>query len=817
MLKRTAGIIIMLFLIAATLTQVAYPQQTQLQVNGDRIKSYIQWLARDEMEGRKSGTDGYRIAADWAADNFQQWGLKPAGDDGTYFQQVPIGRGFTQKVGLPDLRIGRRLFLLEDKDYSLDASSTIGTQVSAEVIFVGYGISAPDKDLDEYADIDVKDKVVLVLKGSPKDAPAPRGDLIDMMTGAQRQEVKEPTEAWTVESLVKTKIQTAYDHGAAAILLYDPDPPQPDATDPMTRLANMGMQISVSGDAGQTVEIDEDMMQMIMESMGVSGQDSGPEIDLDRDFLTFTLQDRAFRAIMKPDRQETLSGFKKRLNKTRYGIKHTQSRSYNTGMRVRLKGYDKIEEVSPELDNNFARNVIAKIEGTDPDLHDEYVIMGGHMDHLGVRNGIVRNGADDNASGTACVLEVARVLSEAGFQPKRTIVFCCWCAEELGLIGSTYFTNNPPDGVTMDKVVTYFNMDMVGLGDAIDAPGALAYPSIWDVIKRDQRSRIISIVKTDIQDMGASDHAGFLKFGIEGIALMTSGGVGHPYYHQPEDDIGMIDPAILQKTAQFVLQGTINLANEINVELIIPYRKEMYEAKKLDFTIFNPDLPESEWAYVDIEADSIEDLKKLIEEKQGEDVRQSITRGVIDEKLGIFVNDIDVFIDLAKVLGIGRIDLTRSSNEELTDGDRKRLKSVESNGIVIHLINPSEQMITDMLSIMTKPFIISGNYTVTEEMFDAINSKKVLLGINLDPDNIDDCIDRLNNAKECLGDADNLVLSPLLTENLDQAKIDIYLGLLKEGWEVDEIGSRNKGIFGGNLSTLSSESGLGGLMRRIIR
>lgn len=816
MLKRNAGIIFVLFFIAGMLTQVAYSQQTQLQVNGDRIKSYIQWLARDEMEGRKSGTDGYRRAADWTASQFQQWGLKPAGNDGTYFQQVPIGRGFTQKIGLPDLRVGRRQFLLEDKDYSLDASSTVATQISAEVVFVGYGISAPDKGLDEYANVGVDGNVVLVLKGSPKDAPTPRPDLIDMMTGVQREEVVEPTEAWTLESLVKTKIQTAYDHGAAAILLYDPDPPQPDATDPMARLKNMGVQIS--GDAGQSIVIDEDMMQMIMESMGVSGQTQGPEIDMDRNFLTFTLQNRAFRAIMKPDRQETLSGFRKRLNKMRYNIKHTQSRSYNTGIRVRLKGYDKIEVISAELNNNFARNVIAKIEGTAPQLKGEFVVMGGHLDHLGVRNGIVRNGADDNASGTACVLEVARVLSESGFQPKRTIVFCCWCAEELGLIGSTYFTNNPPDGVTMDKVVTYFNMDMVGLGTAIDAPGALGYPSIWDVIKRDQLAQVISAVKTDVQDIGASDHAGFLKHGIEAMALMTSGGVGHPYYHQPEDDTEMIDPAILAKTAQFVLQGAINLANETTVELIIPFRKEMYEAKKLDFTIFNPDLPESEWKYVDIEADNVEELRKLIEEKKGEDIRQSINRGI--KSSDIFFGQ-DIFIDLVKAMGIGRIDVLSQVDEyevkDITEEIREAFKETEESGVVIHLINPDEKMINAMLIVATKPFIISGNYTITEEMFDAINSKKVLLGINLDPANIDDCIARLENAKECLGDADNLVLSPLIVEELDQAKIDIYLGLLKKGWEVDEIGSRSSGIFGGNLSTLSSESGLGGLMRRIIR
>ena len=226
-------------------------------------------------------------------------------------------------------------------------------------------------------------------------------------------------------------------------------------------------------------------------------------------------------------------------------------------------------------------------------------------------------------------------------------------------------------------------------------------------------------------------------------------------------------------------------------------------------------MPESSWTYVDIEADSVEDLKKLIEEKKGEDIRQSINRGI--KGLEIFNYGTELFIDVAKALGIGRLDILGGEVGEMTDDDREYLKKLETNGIVIHLINPTEQTIADMLSAASKPFIISGNYTVTEEMFDLINSKKVLLGINLDPANIEDCLNRLENARECLGDADNLVLSPLIAEDLDQAKVDIYLGLLKKGWEADEIGSRNSGIFGGNLSILSGGSGLGNLMRRIIR
>ncbi|MFC1783738.1 hypothetical protein ACFL02_09185, partial [Planctomycetota bacterium] len=126
------------------------------------------------------------------------------------------------------------------------------------------------------------------------------------------------------------------------------------------------------------------------------------------------------------------------------------------------------------------------------------------------------------------------------------------------------------------------------------------------------------------------------------------------------------------------------------------------------------------------------------------------------------------------------------------------------NNIVLHLIDPTEAAINDMLAVATRPFIITGTYTINEDMFDRINEKNVLLGINFDPQNVADCIDRLENAKECLGDSDNLIIFVTDTEGLDDAAQKLYDGLKKAGWTDEEtIGRRNRtGIFGGNLSIL---------------
>ncbi|MCJ7629222.1 MAG: M28 family peptidase, partial [Longimicrobiales bacterium] len=345
----------------------------QLRVDGERIKSYIEYLSTDEMVGRQSMTPGYQVAAEWVAAQYKAWGLEPAGDNGTFFQKVPITRGLTTYSGIPGLMINGDAFSVVEGDFSVNSASTVATTVNAEVVFVGYGISAPGKGLDEYAGVNARGKVVLVLTGSPKDAPQAAGGG-SMAPGARTD--PEPQEEWTQESTDLSKIRTAYEKGAAAILLYNPD---------AAAQAASGFRAP-------------------------RGQEE-PFVPA-RDFLALSITDRTFRTIMKPDFQESVRGFTTRLNAIRNEIKYGAPQSATTGADAVLKGYDAKEEFSEELGNNFAYNVVAKLPGTDRGLRDEFVVMGGHLDHLGVRDGQVYNGADDNASGPAVAMEVARVLRE---------------------------------------------------------------------------------------------------------------------------------------------------------------------------------------------------------------------------------------------------------------------------------------------------------------------------------------------------------------------------------------------------------------------
>jgi hypothetical protein len=188
-------------------------------VDGARTKSYVAYLSSDAMEGRMTCTDGYRKAAEWVAANFKEWGLQPAGENGTYFQNVPGIRDLDWNTGVPALSIGPRAFLLDDGDFQVDTMSTPGVSCQAEVVFVGYGIVAPDKGLNEYGGVDAKGKVVLAFTGSPKDAPAAR-QMFDRGKPEATAESK-PEETWENESTDLSKIKAAYDQGAAAILLFD--------------------------------------------------------------------------------------------------------------------------------------------------------------------------------------------------------------------------------------------------------------------------------------------------------------------------------------------------------------------------------------------------------------------------------------------------------------------------------------------------------------------------------------------------------------------------------------------------------------------
>lgn len=752
-------IIISFFLFALILNPV-FAQKTDIKVDGQQIKDYITYMADDEYLGRKPLTPEFWELHEWAKNLFEDWGLEPGGENGTFFQSVPITgyRGtYAFSRGTPEMVIDKREFFTKFNDFSVDHRSVTDKKMKGEIVFVGFGISAPEKNLDEYAGVDVKDKFVLVFKGSPADVETPRGYFSP--ESGEENEVD-----WEIESQDSTKIEVAYQKGAAGILIYEKE--------------------------------EEDNFRYRREPVEKS--------TFKRDFMIVSeISERVFHWIMWKDDQESMRGFNTRMNQIQLKIKEGKAQSFATGKKAEIRGFESTEYYGEKFSNHHCRNVIGKITGTDPDLKNEFIVLGGHFDHVGVRNGQVYNGADDNASGSAVVMEMARLMKKHNVPTKRTVYFCLWTGEELGLIGSRYWVDNPTDGVTMDRVVANFNMDMVGLGETINAGGGLNFPSMWDIIAKYQDPEIMEIIKPRTGGPGGSDHSGFIELGIEAVFLITGGGGGHPDYHDTGDDAEKIDPEILRKTGQFLLQATKNLGNAPE-SLIIQGRQELYDGLRWNITAINPELDvRGGWSVIDAATPS--DMAKLIMDKVNElkdpeqtrphrryyrrRPRLNLDEGVAGARLFNF--DLNYLNVAHKVLGFGRLDVTGDDGKwfdrGLTECGAKALKSMQDSSIVLNLVNPSVETFNSVLEAAEKPFIVSGMTEFDSTQIALINEKEVLVTVPLAPENMDAFCADLKNLTNVFGDKDNIIIKLVSDENLDEMKQKLYMKLIKNGWTKKEI------------------------------
>ncbi len=238
-----------------------------------------------------------------------------------------------------------------------------------------------------------------------------------------------------------------------------------------------------------------------------------------------------------------------------------------------VKGFVSVNAIFDE--ERSTRNVIAKITGTDKVLKNEYIVIGAHMDHLGITPmGDVMNGANDNASGTAVTMELARVMKLNQAKPGRTVVFALWAAEEQGLLGSRYYADHPTHPI--EKTIVNINMDMVGHGRGkIPFNGVYYGPQIWKVLKEKLPKEILDNVQTGRGGPGGSDHTPFLEKGVPAFFLITRPSVK---YHQSRDDIDLIKPEMLKKTGDLVHAAVEILASEPG-NFILPMRQETYYLK----------------------------------------------------------------------------------------------------------------------------------------------------------------------------------------------------------------------------------------------
>ena len=490
------------------------------QVKFDSLSAYRfnRVLASKEFQGRKSGTQGGKITEEWIAKKFKEFGLKPFGDNGTFFQNFKI-LSTQEKVTELELLNGRKgkvRYSLGD-DFTILTNSGSG-DVEAEVVFVGYGISSPQKNWDDYAGVDVKGKVVLLVSGAPD------------------------AEKFKNEISRGYKIKTAFEKGAAAVLYY------------------RGRR-AIRGGA-----IPEKYYQPKLPALWISRK------IVDDIFYNTGL---SFDALLKE-------------------IK-TKPHSFNTGKIVRVK--TKVIK----LDGNV-RNVVGLLPGTDPVLKNEYIVVGAHMDHLGVdAEGSIYPGADDNGSGTCVVMELGRSMVANGERPKRSIIFALFAAEEQGLLGSKHFVENPP--VKLDKIVAMFNFDMVGRRrKKLNVAGTENYPELWKLVKS-------FIPKSELKYFGKfrsganSDHYPFQSKGIPALFFISGG--PHPEYHRSDDTNDKIQPWLLGWVGNLAYKFILGVANHPE-KLKQKNRFEKYIYANANTVKIFENEPEIEKLYDKLKSDGVE-------------------------------------------------------------------------------------------------------------------------------------------------------------------------------------------------------------------
>jgi hypothetical protein len=542
----------------------------------------LAYISSDLLEGRETGTRGFQLAAEYAASLFTLWKIKPAGDlpPRTFGRrmmgapQAPSGppeKTYCQDFALEKISDASTAITLDVRkgetvethpfESGMDfraMSSTPGT-LTAPVVFAGYGLTEKSIGFEEFKNLDVKGKIVLILSDAPgRDNPnspfqknkelkdkyfpqtPPGGPMMRMGGGGFNKlaEIAKLGPAAVLQVSSTGADSEFYNRQLPPKHVYDDRPIDPR---PRLRLTIPGAPATASFERSSVITITHAMADAILEASGMK-----------------------------------LDDLKKKIETT------------SKPASMALPGATLTVATTVKSELVRGTNVIGYVEGSDPKLKDEVVVIGAHLDHLGDFDGYVFNGADDNGSGSVGVLNAARAFAANPRRPKRTVVFCLWTGEEEGLLGSRYYTLNP--AFPLEKTVAYLNMDMISRPYTEQtiamASRMFNFPGGPELLKKvkpadfmalsfssqggfaDALRAVDPFVGLDIflrestgqqRGGGGSDHSSFGAVDVPWLAAMAS---MTEDYHQTSDSVEKVSGDLIAKISRLIYATAYTLADK---------------------------------------------------------------------------------------------------------------------------------------------------------------------------------------------------------------------------------------------------------------
>ena len=498
-------------------------------IRKEEMKADLFFLAGDSMRGRLTDTPENAMAADWIASRFERLGLTPAGDGGTFFQKYEL---VTAAIG-PENRLTAGEVVARSGEHFYPTRFSASGTATGELVFAGFGIASSERAYDDYRG-DVKGKIVLVIDHEPGER-----DPASPFDGIVTSQVSDPLR----------KALAAQASGAAGILFVS-DVHNHEAQGAFDRSA-------VNYWPERAPRIPRYMLGSWVDRVRIPAVQISPA-------LAEQLLSRSGK---------TLADLSKAAETVRGSAP------------VPVPGV-RVELTTSVIRTKIAdRNVVAMIEGSDPALRDELVIVCAHYDHDGVNGEQILNGADDDGSGTIGVLEIAEAYALAaqnGQRPRRSVLFAAWNSEERGLFGAWAYTENPIRPLA--KTVAVLNMDMIGRNEEAPEGGGGRFRGL-DVQTAESNANAVNIIGTTrsaslksviegansgigltlrlrydnnaSQLMRRSDHWPFLNTGVPAVWVHTG---LHPDYHTANDDPARINYEKMEKITKLVHQASWILA-----------------------------------------------------------------------------------------------------------------------------------------------------------------------------------------------------------------------------------------------------------------